>query len=423
MLRSCTLFLGLVSIALGATAAHGQTILEQLEKKVRDRLELDSAPSAVPAPPAAVAEAGSGQTDPAVKGGTEAELPAPNRKSPPPDPRPQTSSRSQAGGGATTSILEAPNLPPADPLPSGTDDSQAIYLGLEAESLAGGGIGARITGVTANSPAWRGGFKVNDVILAIDGYAITNLDTMVDRLSLRRPGDAIKVLVLRNGRNIDLTAVLQNASLARRVQGIDNSPLPSPLSTGGQASMGVSVADLSSAFRAQFGLRAFRAAAITNVVKGSPADLAGIQPGDAIVGVDNRPIESARDLLDWMQTKRPGDLVHVNVMRGARANVSELTLAGDPKFTPAPPNRSPQVGSLNEQNVIPNEPAPAETAFQTIPLENTIPGPVFSDNPGPVSDSSEVQQLRSELRAAREQLTSLEQRVIELESLLSKQPK
>lgn len=413
MVRGSSLLAGLVAFWLGTHAAFGQSILEQLEKKVRDGLELNSPQNTNRAD-------NSSGTTPNQSQDSQGELPPPVRKSPPPDPTP----RSSASPGS--SILEPQNLPPADPKPAAGDPDQSSYLGLEAESLIGGGIGARIVRVTENSPAWRAGFKVNDVVLAIDGYAITNLDTMVDRLALRKPGETIKFLLLRSGRNIELTAVLQNAAVAQRVQGFDGLPLPSAgagsASLSSPAWMGVAVADLSSAFRTQFGLRAFRAAAVTNVTKGSPADLVGIQPGDAIVGADSQPVESARDLLDWMASKRPGDFVRVNVMRGVRATVLELTLVSDPKVKSAPSARSVLPDPFPESSSsFAQKPTPTESAgipsVNGVPIDNTVPSPLASEN------SSEVQQLRGELRAAREQLTSLEQRVIELENLLSKQPK
>lgn len=387
---------------LSGGIGYAQGFLDQLEKKAREGLGVEDTAGKD------AASQDTQKSDKPAAGG--AELPAPARpRTPPPLPTPSVpnSPGTESGKPArSSSILEAPAL--ADPLNARTAETAApadgIYLGLEAESLAGGGIGTRVVRVTDNSPAWRAGFKVGDVILAIDGFAIANLDTMVDRLTLRRPGDTIKVLVLRGGaRNVELTAVLQHASLAQRIHGVNpNSPIPSPLTPAGHAWLGVVVADLSSAFRTQFGLKAFRGAAVTNVSKGSPADALSIQPGDAIVGADGRPIESARELLDWMSAKRPGDVVNLTVMRGTRSNILETTLATDPKYQPSVASRpaAPDPfgpGSLNIEagdNTVPAVPAPGEPA--------------------------EVRQLRGELKAAQDQIQSLEQRLAELESLLKK---
>ena len=377
---------GLLILGSYAPSLRGQGFLDQLEKKAREGLGLNDAANK------------NGEPD---KGTGNSELPAPStRRTPPPLPSPSPSNGS-------TSILEAPSLPSAaqpnrPALPAAPEENDGIYLGLEAESVVGGGIGARVLSVTDNSPAWRAGFKPNDVILAIDGFAISNLDTMVDRLALRRPGDTIKVLLLRGSRNVELTAVLQSSSLAQRIHGVNpNSRLQSPLTPPGNAWLGVVVADLSSAFRTQFGLRTQRAAAVTNVTKGSPADALSIQPGDAIVGADGRPIETARDLLDWMATRRPGDLVSLNVMRGTRSTILETTLGTDPKFQP----------TASARPVTPDPFAPGVLEIE--PSENTVPAPASSD-------TAVVKQLRGELKAAQDQIQSLEQRLAELETLLKK---
>ncbi len=391
-----------------ATSAHGQSILEQLEKRVRENLELapstksDERPADKDSKPTAPSVTDANQkSDGSPKAG-DSELPAPNRKSSTPPPLPVPSSPTITPAPSNPfSKMDTPNTTvPNSTVPNNaaTESRGSVYLGLEAESLLDGSMGARVVGVTENSPAWKAGFQVNDVILAIDGYAIANLDTMVERLLLRRPGDVVKVLLMRGNRNVELTAVLQNASLAARVQGLSNSPVQSPLSAYGPAWIGVIVSDLSTAFRNQFGLRVFRAAAVTNVTKGSPAQLANIVPGDAIVAVDGQGIESARALLDWMQTKRPGEFVVLTVARGSRVITVELTLGVDPQFTP--PTRS--------MPVVPDPFSEGNSTFVE-PTENTVPMPT-------PAAPNEIEQLRNDLRTAREQMAALEKRIRELET-------
>lgn len=383
--------------------ASGQSLLERLEKKVRDGLEL-APPKDVPKDslnPQGKPDSGVAPIPP----GQDEQLPSPAASKPP----------------ASKSIVESNSgakLMPDPSAPQSLSSGQQSYLGLEVDPVIGGGIGARVATVADNSPAWRAGFRVNDVILAIDGYAIANLDSLADRLALRRPGDTIKVLVLRSGRNVELTAVLQNAAIAQRVQGFGNPAVPSPLTNpqglgalSAQAWLGVIVADLSNAFRTQFGLGVYRAAAVTSVTKGSPADLVNIQPGDAIIAVDNRPIETARELLDWMNTKRPGDSVELSVMRGRRPVILQVTLATDSKS--AIPNSlgSPQA-SARPPVTDPFANPPGGTELDTN-RDNTVPGPVLTS-------SAEVERLREELKSTREQVSSLEQRIAELEKLIKR---
>jgi len=57
-------------------------------------------------------------------------------------------------------------------------------------------------------------------------------------------------------------------------------------------------------------------AEITAVEPDGPADLAGIQPGDVIQSVDDKPIRSFQDLEEAVRSYAPGDFVVLRVRRG-----------------------------------------------------------------------------------------------------------
>lgn len=59
-------------------------------------------------------------------------------------------------------------------------------------------------------------------------------------------------------------------------------------------------------------------AAITGVVPGSPAEAAGFQPGDVIVGWGGRPVDNVRDLTERLAESEPGQAVTVTVERGGQ---------------------------------------------------------------------------------------------------------
>jgi serine protease Do len=62
--------------------------------------------------------------------------------------------------------------------------------------------------VTANSAADKAGIKEGDVILEIDGKKVTTENSLSKILLDYKPGDTIQVTVLRGGKNIVLSAVL-----------------------------------------------------------------------------------------------------------------------------------------------------------------------------------------------------------------------
>ncbi|HUF64532.1 MAG TPA: M20/M25/M40 family metallo-hydrolase [Gemmatimonadaceae bacterium] len=68
--------------------------------------------------------------------------------------------------------------------------------------------GVRITGVRAGSPAEQAGLAAGDTIIRFDATEIADIYAFTDALRSRKPGDAVLVTVLRDGRELPLRVVL-----------------------------------------------------------------------------------------------------------------------------------------------------------------------------------------------------------------------
>lgn len=62
--------------------------------------------------------------------------------------------------------------------------------------------------ITPESPAEKAGLKQGDVVLKFDGTAVKLYEDMINLLKKKRPGQSAKFLVLREGKEIELTAKL-----------------------------------------------------------------------------------------------------------------------------------------------------------------------------------------------------------------------
>jgi S1-C subfamily serine protease len=62
--------------------------------------------------------------------------------------------------------------------------------------------------VQADSPADKAGLKVNDIVLEINGKAISGQGALIAVVRDSAPGDVIKIKVERDGAVKDLTATL-----------------------------------------------------------------------------------------------------------------------------------------------------------------------------------------------------------------------
>jgi regulator of sigma E protease len=110
-------------------------------------------------------------------------------------------------------------------------------------------------------------------------------------------------------------------------QGIANTADPEirlELGDGSVATAEIHPDALEQRLRASQALQPFRAPVVGRVVPGRPAAQAGIQPGDTIVAVDDRPITQWYDLLELLQ-QSGGRLLAVEVARGGQRVRYDIT--------------------------------------------------------------------------------------------------
>jgi hypothetical protein len=74
------------------------------------------------------------------------------------------------------------------------------------------GTGVRITGVRPGGPAEKAGVRAGDVIVKFAGIDVKTLEDLTFALRARRPGDEVEVVVLRDGRERAVRAVLAERS-------------------------------------------------------------------------------------------------------------------------------------------------------------------------------------------------------------------
>ncbi len=79
--------------------------------------------------------------------------------------------------------------------------------------------------------------------------------------------------------------------------------------------LGVSIQDVNQALADSFGLTKPAGALVSSVEKGSPAARAGLEPGDVILGIDGKTVNSAGDLPAAVALKKPGEAARLQVWR------------------------------------------------------------------------------------------------------------
>jgi serine protease Do len=182
--------------------------------------------------------------------------------------------------------------------------------------------GAIVAQVMPDSPASRGGLKTGDVISQLNGQKIANGSALQVAVSEMAPGTKITMGVIRDGKpeTLDLTVG----------QFHGNSEVASNDSQDGPQSgkLGLAVGNLTPESRQQFNVPdQVHGVVVENVRPASPADDAGIQPGDVILEVDRKPADSASQFASEVhQTKDGKDLL---LLVWSKGNSSYRTIHPD----------------------------------------------------------------------------------------------
>jgi serine protease Do len=76
-----------------------------------------------------------------------------------------------------------------------------------------------------------------------------------------------------------------------------------------------------------FGLPKAQGALVNSVVKGDPAEKAGVEPGDVILRFDGKPVNASDDLPRLVGATKPGSRVSMQVWRNKAARDLQVTVA------------------------------------------------------------------------------------------------
>jgi Do/DeqQ family serine protease len=97
--------------------------------------------------------------------------------------------------------------------------------------------------------------------------------------------------------------------------------------------IGVEVQDLTAELAESFGVKSTKGALIAGVMRGSPAEKAGIKPGDVLLTVGKRPVDDAQVMLELIAGLAPGESAHFGLSREGKPLDVSVTIGKRPKPT------------------------------------------------------------------------------------------
>jgi len=180
------------------------------------------------------------------------------------------------------------------------------------------GHGVAIAQVTPNSPAEHAGLKVGDVITAVNGDQVEDVNAFRLQVAGFAPNTTIHLKVARSGQNLDIPVTLGDATAnleAENRGGERGESLPGRGEKG--AMSGVSVQTLTPDLRRELQIPEGTAGVvITDVDDDSAAAQSGLQQGDVIMQVNHRAVSSVADFNRAVRENASRDSTLLLVKRG-----------------------------------------------------------------------------------------------------------
>jgi serine protease Do len=184
------------------------------------------------------------------------------------------------------------------------------YVGVEAQQITAATAnalklpehtGALLAGVSPDSPASKAGLQPGDVIQAVNGTKIANPRELAVNVASIQPGQDAQFTVLRDGQQKDMSVKVGTLP-GDQTASNDAAETPS------RAQLGVALAPLSPDMRSQLEVPdGIKGAVVERVRPGSPAETAGLQQGDIIVGVNTQAVTSPNEAVKALRTAMSGD--------------------------------------------------------------------------------------------------------------------
>ena len=100
--------------------------------------------------------------------------------------------------------------------------------------------------------------------------------------------------------------------------------------------IGVEVQDITPELAASFKLPKPAGALIAGVLRNGPADRAGIQPGDILIEVENKPVKDSADMLNKISALVPGKLSNLKILRNQTEVLLRINIGKRPKIQQPP---------------------------------------------------------------------------------------
>ncbi|HTY03173.1 MAG TPA: Do family serine endopeptidase [Rhodocyclaceae bacterium] len=189
------------------------------------------------------------------------------------------------------------------------------------------------------NPFGVGQTVTSGIVSALGRKGLNTFENFIQTDAAINPGNSGGALVDSNGKLVGINTAIYSqtggnmgigfaipVSLARNV-------MEQIIKTGGvtRGWIGVEVQEMTPELAESFGMPTAEGALIAGVMRNSPADKAGIHPGDVLLAIDGHRIKDAENMLELIATLEPGKAGRITLRRDGREFEVKTLIGKRPK--------------------------------------------------------------------------------------------
>ncbi len=230
----------------------------------------------------------------------------------------------------------------------------SVYLGVQIEDVTDDNMsayklkeqrGAIIRSVEKGSPAEQAKLQENDVLLEFAGYPVRSTSQLSRLVQETPPGREVKLVISRDGKQMNLTARLRSRQESDREggAGMDSGrryfyrpgsrlfqfewpDVPAIISEP-RPRLGVTLQPLTDQLGEFFGVPGKKGALVSSVISGTPSD-GKLKSGDVIIEADSRSVENPEDMIRFIR-EEAGSSITLKVIRDKKEISVKIGLPDD----------------------------------------------------------------------------------------------
>ncbi|TRZ49588.1 MAG: Do family serine endopeptidase [Dehalococcoidia bacterium] len=178
------------------------------------------------------------------------------------------------------------------------DDTLAGYFSLPDKE------GVIIAKVVPDSPAQTGGLKEGDVVRRFDGEKVKDLKSLLQIVSRTEVGKNVTIRVVRDKKEIPVSVKI--GERPTETGDIRQEPASEKIWRG------LEISNITAEIVSSYRIGQMSGIIVTNTESGSPAQEAGIKPGDTIDMINNKPVNNADEYYSIVSSTKGDALIRTS---------------------------------------------------------------------------------------------------------------